>query len=104
MPEIEIGPFEQLVGPEGAKTTVQVLRIAFYSGGSIALPENAGSISDITPQVAALLKAQENRITDLLLAFRQGEVGFATDDAGRLVRVVYKYPDLNGGSEKGLVS
>ena len=95
MPILEIGPFTADVKDEKANSSesVRFLRIAFYSSIAQPLSFDDTTRGDVIEKVAALLKHAEDRLTDLLLGFRQGEVGFEEAD-GKLIRVTFKYPEF----------
>lgn len=94
MPEVEIGPFEVTTGPPDHRETLRVLRIAGVSATTVPLPEGVKTRGELVTHVAALLKAQERRLVNLLFAFREGSVGFEETQTGELVRLTYTYPDL----------
>ena len=95
MPQLEIGPFtsEILNESTGGKETVRFLRVAFYAGVTEMLESGDLILGDHVGKVATLLKHAEDRLTDLLMAMRQGEVGFEEVD-GKLARITFCYPDF----------
>jgi len=104
VPEIEIGIFSAQTGPDEAKETTRFLRVANYSAAAARLPDNVKTVGDIAPYLDKLFSDLESYMTDIQLAFRQGEFGFETDDSGVLTKVYFRYPDFTRSEGKGRVS
>jgi hypothetical protein len=101
MPEVDIGPFTGTTGPEGAKETVRFLRIGSFTSNTVKLPETVEDVAAALVCVSELLRVQESKLAELILSFRQGEVGFEADATGKVTRWYFKYPDF-GHVEGGL--
>lgn len=104
MPEIDIGPFSSLIGPAEAKETVRFLRIGSFTSNTIKIPDQIEDVGELLDTVGDLLKVQESKLAELILSFRQGEVGFEQDEFGKVTRLYFKYSDFAHTTGKELPS
>lgn len=95
MPEIEIGVYQAEEGPKEARTTFKFLRIASITDSVVRVPQEAEKREHLTEYVTRLLKMQESRIAELLFAIGEGSVGFEEDEKGDILRILFRYPELD---------
>lgn len=98
MSQVEIGPFEVVLGEGDNARLAKLLRLGSFIATHVELPDNLTDKGALITHVAELLKTHENRLTSLLMSLREGSVGFEETD-GILTKLIFSYPDV--GETKG---
>jgi len=98
MPIVEIGPFEVVVGEGDNARPAKLLRLGSFISTHVELPDNVTDKGILITHLAELLQTHEKRLTLLLMALREGSVGFEETN-GSVTKLTFSYPEL--GETKG---
>jgi len=98
MPSVEIGPFEIVLGEGDNARLVKLLRLGSFISTHVELPLEVTDKGILITHIAELLQTHERRLTLLLMALREGSVGFEETN-GLVTKLIFSYPDI--GETKG---
>lgn len=98
MPSVEIGPFEIPLGEGDNARLTKLLRLGSFISTHVELPPEVTDKGQLITHLAELLQTHERRLTLLLMALREGSVGFEETD-GLVTKLTFSYPEL--GETKG---
>jgi len=98
MPSVEIGPFEIVLGEGDNARLTKLLRLGSFISTHVELPPEVTDKGQLITHLAELLQTHERRLTLLLMALREGSVGFEETD-GLVTKLTFSYPEL--GETKG---
>ena len=98
MPSVEIGPFEIAVGEGDNARLEKLLRLGSFISTHVELPFEVADKGQLITHLAELLQTHERRLTLLLMALREGSVGFEETD-GAVTKLTFSYPEI--GETKG---
>lgn len=98
MPSVEIGPFEIAVGEGDNARLEKLLRLGSFISTHVELPPEVTDKGILITHLAELLQTHERRLTLLLMALREGSVGFEETN-GSVTKLTFSYPEI--GETKG---
>jgi len=98
MPSVEIGPFEIAVGEGDNARLEKLLRLGSFISTHVELPPEVTDKGQLITHLAELLHTHERRLTLLLMALREGSVGFEETN-GSVTKLTFSYPEI--GETKG---
>jgi len=98
MPQVELGPFEIVVGEGNEARVAKLLRLGSFISTHVELPPEVTDKGVLITHIAELLQTHEKRLTLLLMALREGSVGFEETN-GLVTKLIFSYPEL--GETKG---